>query len=351
MRTQALVGVVGLYSVVLLAHCVGDESSVNNGGTTSPEAGSGSETGTTDTDSSTSGDSSTTDSSVADTGADVEVDAGPACDINKPFGLVKPLPGDVNTAAEETYGRMSDNGLELYFGRNSGGKKVFRATRAKVTDSWSGSAEVTVLNQKSAGVAAEVLAPTMTGDGLTMFMQLYDGANVGSANVYTSTRATIANANWSVPVIVPVVNGGGADDGTYISRNGLHLYFFKGPPYHTVVSERASVAAPFSTGVAVFSGNAEDRNAVLSDDELTGFFSNFTLPPLGAAAGPQVLRTYVSTRASTAVAFTTASYSEVNIDSSLTEPTWLSKDGCTILLHSTRTGAGSYDLFYAVRPK
>jgi hypothetical protein len=354
MRKLGLVGFSGLYAIFLLAHCVGDESDI----TTTPgtdSGGGGSETGTTGSDSSTSGgnDSSVTDSAIADTGPDVEVDAGPPCDLAKPFGLVKPLPGDVNSAAEETYGRMTDNGLELYFIRKSTTAKVFRATRAKVGDPWSGSAEVAVLNQSAAGVPAEVRAPTLTGDSLTIFLQTYDGANAGVGNIYTSTRASASAPGWSVPTIVPNVNGTGADDGPYITRNGLHLYYFRGPAYHVVLADRASLAVPFNAPTSgIFTGNAEDRNAVLSDDELTGFFSNYTLPPLGAGAGPQALRTYVSTRASTGVAFTTAAYSEVNVDSSITEPTWLSKNGCTSMLHSPRPGgAGSYDLYYSDRPK
>lgn len=340
MRKLAVVGLSGLYAVVFLAHCVGED--VGPPASSPSGDGGGADTAANPVEgSSTTTDAGGTDAAVAD------ADPGPPCDLSKPFGLVKPLTvGTVNTSADETYGRMTDDGRELFFSR---GKKVFRAARVNTADPWGDAVEVTKVNRRPGDTATEVLAPTLTGDGLTMFMQLYNGGSYG--DVYTSTRAALGSLDWSAPVAVPAINGGAADDGTWITRSGLRLYWFTGPPFHTVFAERSSTSAAFGGATRVINGLAEDRNAVLSEDERTVYFSSDTRSPAGGAL---MLRTYVATRASLGVAFTNPVYEpDLNSETAVTEPTWLSKDGCTVIVHSSsgRPGQGGYDLFTAVRPK
>lgn len=276
---------------------------------------------------------------------------GAPCDLDKPFGLVQPLAGDVNTSDGEEYARVSPNGLELYFARFGAASgyqpHIFRAIRASVSDPWTTEPSPHVaLNLAPDGGLAFATAPALTGDGLTVYIQLWDDAS-SYANIFTASRTRL-DTPWNRPVKVANVNHANADDGVWVSSSGGRLYYFTGPPFQIVVAEKSGTAFGPATQFAPM--RPDERAPVVSEDELTMYFASLEAP---GDAGPNNFYVYRATRVSTDQTFTDPVYvPELNVPGADTLPSWLSKDQCTILLHGTRaSGVGSSDIYIAKRPK
>lgn len=332
-------GVTGL----VLAACVGDEPSGTPPGATADAAST--PDGATGPDGAAPVDAGADGTSQSDTG----VDAGPRCDLRKPFAAPRLLPGLANTVDEETYGRISPDGSELYISKKVGAdRRIYRATFDPGTGGWGVATEVRILHSYNGGTRSAVAA-TLTGDGKTLFMQFYDTVGSGTATIFTSTRPAASSTNWSAPTQVNV-GGGNAHDAPWVNPAGTRLYFFNGNPYRIYVAERTAGGSFNGATAHPKIRDEEDRNPVLSSDELTLYFSSFSVAPSG---GGQQMYVYRATRNAVTDNFANPVFvDELNTQDVYTAPTWLSDDGCTILLHSQRVGApGSFDLFVADKPR
>ncbi len=89
----------------------------------------------------------------------------------------------------------------------------------------------------------------------------------------------------------------------------------------------------------------EDHGAVLTGDELTVYFESTRLGDTGC------YDTFVATRASVASSFGAATQVAELSTPACEFPTWVSADGCQILLTSNRPGGlGLNDIWLATRP-
>ena len=274
----------------------------------------------------------------------------PACGPTVPFHDPVKLNPMINTAANEKSGRLSPDGLELYFTRDTNGDlapRVFRSMRAPFTNDWGDPVEQTVFNiQADDGSMRKVMGPTLTGDGLTIYLQIIDGLT----NFYSSTRVTIAS-EWGTP---SKVDGGISlsdnEAAPWISSKGNTLYYFAIDASDiTCVSRLYSAGKDgvgFNAGMRIKSINPdEDRTPVLTEDELTIYFSAFV-----ESAGNK--RIFFATRASKANDFQPLGgtlVSTLTVASGAVEPTWISPDGCSILFQYNNGPTSGYDLYWATK--
>lgn len=309
-----------------------DAGAATDASSTPGDAGSATDAG--------SASDSAADAPVTDGGSDGGQPPPHTCSTGL-FGDITPLGAPVHSANGEEFGRMTDDQLELYFDRFASGSyspAIYHASRASRQDGWANVAPITEVN----GIGAAA-APIVAG-GTTMYLSIFDGLNGPSnTNLYVSTRAG-PGALWSTPAALANVNGTGIDDAPWITRDQGTLYWMKGPPPYIIVAS----ASPFAAFKVVEAPQAGAHAPVLSDDELTMYFSSYTPPAANPTGTPLRLRPWKATRPSKQDAFDAPSYvAELDVLTGDTTVTWISKDGCTILFASNRLG--DYDLYTATR--
>ena len=269
-------------------------------------------------------------------GADVATpDAGPACNPAADFGTPTPV-AEVNTADSDLVSDLSADERTIYVSTNHGvsGVHIFYATRPSravpfgalvallplgAYDDWS----IAVSSDRLTGILASDRSMTQT-------------------HLYLVTRSSVLS-DFSPATMAAVVNSG-ADDATprwTADQSSLYFDSMRGGDRDLY---RAPVnAAGFGAPVAVTELNSPALEAapLLSADERTIWFLSTRAPsPDGDV--------WTATRASKSGPFgaptRVASLSSTAIDA----PAWISADGCTMYLSSTRNG-GQYDAFVARR--
>jgi hypothetical protein len=286
--------------------------------------------------------------SALDAEADGDAVAAPACDLTKPFSA--PTIVSISTTANyETAGRMSGDELTIYFekGPFSGGNvvngEIYQATRTTTTSAWGTPSLLTSLNSTASDGYL-----TVSADGLTGYFASIRSGGPGGVDIFVSTRAS-AGAAFGSPSRVTAVNGASNDDDPYLRPDGLALYFDSDRGaggdvdiFRSTIDGAGNVSAP--SLVSTVNTNANETEPVVTPDDLTLFFARGN-----AASDAQEI--FVSTRATTAAAWGAPSkVTELNSNKN-DRPTWISADGCRILISSTRSGnAGSGDVYFAQRP-
>jgi hypothetical protein len=358
MRFHFLVGTLVVSSSLLLVHCVGD-SSTSEPPASDSGGGSDGTTGTADgamngTDGSTMQSMDGSAPSDASQASDV-VDAGPqpACDLTKPFGPPNPVTA-INTANNESAARISATGLELFVSRtllvgaaNIG--YIFRYVRATPADPWTLAEQDSTLSTEVDGGPTTAFAMTLTPDGLTGYYQYYaDSVASGTAHLSTVTRSSTSTGSWSTEVPVAVLNSIQTDEQPFLSPNGDAIYFqsARSGGFHLFYSPRTD-AGTFMSPVSPFVAQpSDDRTPAVTGDELTLYYASFT----SLDGGANVQNVFKATRNGTGVGFGAGvDIPELNSPGHQTTVSWVSPDGCTILISSDRTG--NFDIFQAVKPK
>lgn len=258
--------------------------------------------------------------------------AAPACDVTKPFGALAALPS--STSAYETGGRLSADELTFYFSRRvgTGSMQPFVATRASKDEAWSAA---TVL--ASVDSTADDGYLTTTKDDLVGF---FASSRSGNLQIHKTTRAARGDA-WSGISVVSALGSTSAEDDPFLVANGSAIYFDSNRS-GTWTIYRAAIDAQGKVGVpAVITTGT---NAVATGDELTMYLSRSD----GTQSDIRVAKR----------ATKTAAWGEPKIVAELSSPaandrvTWVSEDGCRVIVSSNRTGgAGSSDLYFATKPE
>ena len=123
---------------------------------------------------------------------------------------------------------LSSNGLSLYFGRGdeiglARGADIFVATRATVDSPWSDPQPVPGINAAS----WSDLSPDISADGLEIYFSSDRPGGQGSADLWTSRRASLSDP-WSEPVNLDI-NTSFWEAGPDLSSDGLTLFFHSWP--------------------------------------------------------------------------------------------------------------------------
>jgi hypothetical protein len=259
------------------------------------------------------------------------------CDLQKDFGVPVPI-AELNLSTfTEADGVFSSDLRTAYFRSsrtpNVGAEDLWFATR---TDS-SGTFGTPVLLGGVNGSGYES-KPVLTEDELTIVL----GITGNGGDIALAGRNSKGDP-FGTPGPVANVNGSANEAPTWMNAAGTRLYMFSDRAGNNdlFVASRANAAVEFGTPMPIDELNSAgtDMDAVLTDDELTVFF--------GSDRDGNT-ETWVATRGSTTAEF--GAPEKVNALNTGTNdnPSWVSADGCQIILYSNRTG--SFDLFLATRP-
>ena len=284
-----------------------------------------------------------------DAGADGDASDGapPGCDLAKSFGAPTPVT-ELDTAADEGAARLSHDERTVYFQRSPssdagieggvGSYDIYVATRASASGPFGPATPLALDTSLAEG------SPTTTADELTMFFTSNRSGGLGANDVWIATRANTSQVFVAKNGLPNPVNSPGDDWQPYTLADGLTLYFATtrgGVAGNLARATRTSSTAFVLDGTSIGANinDGKPNTAPVSTDDLTLYFAS-------ARTGSDDI--FVSTRASTLVAFG-APVAVPNVNSgALDHPTWISADGCRMLIESDR--AGSRDIYIAVRP-
>lgn len=274
----------------------------------------------------------------------------PRCDTSRPFGTPTPVPG-INTANEENGGWLSADELRIYFSIGPanlmpGQRDLYTATRPTVGDPFGVPTKLDTVSSPSTSDQQ----PSLTADELTMFLVR------GSTTKIYVTKRSDAQSAFGAPAALDSVNDPAStiyDDSPWISADGLTIYFSStrsGNFDHELYqATRTSATAPFS-GTSILTNvkaPGNDSGVVVRGDELEMFFASNREQIMYPEGYTNDI--YRSTR--------NAKSDPWGVPTKVTElaapsnegPTWVSSDGCVLVFSSSRSGAGSYDLWMTSR--
>lgn len=275
-------------------------------------------------------------------------DAKPAspCDLSKPFGAPVELTA-LDSTDNDAFVTFSADELTAYVSSNRaggvGGFDLYYATRASVSDAFGAPVLLPNVNDVTQDYGA-----SLSDDGLTLYFDSHRGT--GNDDIYVATR-TSTSAEFGTPGVLAGVNDATHQDQvTSISADQLTMYIGsdRAGDWDVYRATRASTSSPFGTPTAVGEldmAGVTDWGIFLTADGLTAYMESTRA---GATAGD----IFVATRASTSDGFgAPVDVTELNT-STEDYPTWVSPDGCRLAFSSGRTGGtGSYDLYLATRPQ
>ncbi|MFC1603897.1 hypothetical protein ACFL5F_02615 [Planctomycetota bacterium] len=195
------------------------------------------------------------------------------------FGTPTNLGPNINTSSSDAGPSMSTDGLELYLdGDRPGGYgsyDLWISTRATTNDPWGDPINL----GPSLNTSVYDFGPSISANGL----EIYFSSNRGGAiDIWVAMRATISDT-WEEPVnLGPAVNSSSGDIGPSISADGLELYFGSdrsgGLGRNDLwVTKRETIDDPWSEAVNLgvnVNSSVSDNSPCISSDGLLLFFES-----------------------------------------------------------------------------
>jgi len=191
----------------------------------------------------------------------------------------------VNSSMEDSVASISTDGLSLYFNSNRpggyGGYDAYMTTRPTKNSPWG---QAVNLGPNINGSANEAW-PSISPDGLELYLGLIRSGGYGSTDIYVARRETESDP-WGVPVnLGPVVNSRYGENWFSLSPDGLLLLFCDNPSasprpggYGNVdiwMARRARLSDPWQAPVNLgpqVNGPGNEGYARISSDGRTLFF-------------------------------------------------------------------------------
>jgi Tol biopolymer transport system component len=265
------------------------------------------------------------------------------------FGTPTKLGSAVNSPAPESGSSISTDGLELFFeGRRSDGHgpaDIYVSTRASISDPWD---QAVILGPPISGPDWNT-TPDISSDGLELY---FTSTRSGPWDIWVSTRAS-RDDPWEEPVnLGPTVNSLSQDYAPSISGDGLSLYFSSDRSggfgkLDLWVTTRATKDAPWEEPVnlgATVNSSLDEAMPDISADGRILFFGDFMGPPQRAGGyGGQDL--WMTTRVSTSESW----QEPVNLGPVVNSSAFdfspnISADGSTFYFASERGGAQLFEV-------
>lgn len=336
--------VAAIPSVALgMAACMGDDPAL------SPNEGGEADADVNDPPDA-AGDSRSADAPESDSSSD----ASAGCDPTRPFR--KPVKiTEVSTLGADDFPRLTPARDELFLGREVQGIGNFDASvglasgvvrYARADGGAWGAPRTLAFNDIGDGGKMNATSFSMTEDSKNGFLIGRDGSNF-SVGIRKVTRLG-PNQPWSIPMPVTLKDPAGQvaqPSSMFVSADGSRLYYSASSGGKQLVYQAALAAGAY--GPARLLGfDANERSPVLSRDERQIFFGSARAHP-GGATGTLV---YTATRLDVDGDFGPIDFvAELNEGADEMTPTWLSVDGCTMLLSGRLTGESQTDVFIATR--
>jgi hypothetical protein len=289
------------------------------------------------------------DADVASEAAPLPVPPDASCNADAPFGdpVSVPLP----TGGPENFdARLTIDELTVYFASDTtqgapDTLRIWSATRAHFIDSFGTPAPV------YPGSVMAQYAPSVTEDGLSMYMNVYN-SSVGNSEIYVSTRSGPLMP-YGAANLVSSFDAGADYANPMITPDGSTLYFFVPTTKNTIPtrgfiytsSRGADGGFGLPEGIDEINGGGDAENLAVSADQRILVFST-----VRSDTSKQNLDIWISSRAKASDAWGPPASLPANINSPAAEaPTWISGDGCRLYFQSNRTGNNA--LYLATRPQ
>lgn len=266
------------------------------------------------------------------------------CDPSKPFGPLERLA--ISGANNDRGVRLSGDMLGAYFSSDrsgaTGASSVFFASRASTSADF-GAAQLA----PGLDVAQALADPTITGDGLTIYVEADLPDQLGKRDLYVAVRASTA-ATFGALSHVANVNSADFDRTPFVTKDGSTLYFSSDRGGSNDIYRSTRQGGAFTTPVKVSEvsgpGFVAEMYPVLSDDGLTLYFARDDM------TGQYDV--WKATRANGAAPFGAPSLVAELAAPSFDAPTAISPDGCTLYVTSDRPGTlGGTDMYRATKPR
>ena len=271
----------------------------------------------------------------------------PSCDLTKPFGTMTLLAAPVSSPSNELAGYFSPDRLTIYVASDrSGAGDIFAFSRPNVMAPWGIAIAFGAVNS-----AQKDSDPWVSADQLTMYLDSKRPASAAGANVFVATRAK-AGDDFGAAVLV---GGGVASDSDdrepWLTPSRDRLYFASdrdatslGVGLELYVSQRAGDGTfGAALRLAELGSGATEESPFLTADELTVYFAS------ERSGGPGASDIWTAKRSDKDAAFGAPVVVAELSTTAADYPSWLSDDGCAILIESYITG--NAELFYSERPK
>lgn len=266
-----------------------------------------------------------------------------ACDLNLPFGNLRPVPG-IATSNGEINPSLSRDELNIYFfsNRQSPGTAdfdVYAATRPTRDAMFGPAGPLTAVNTTS-----DERGGSLSPDGRALF---FHSSRTGEYDLYVATRTNVVTS-FGPPTSLTNLNTTAAfEQQPFVSGDGETLCFDR-TPVGGSTSILCAIAGPtgFTNESALPELSPAATNSmrpVMSADGLTIFFSSDRAGGLGS------LDIWTATRPSLAAPFEQITNLVALNSDSFEFPDWISEDGCRIYFSSGR-GANA-DIWEATRPR
>ena len=263
--------------------------------------------------------------------------AAPNCDVDAAFAtptVFTTLDGPGN----DEHLRLVPNELTAVYQSvldgGLGSFDIYTAARSSIADTWKNVTAVPAVNSASADDD-----PSISADQLTLYLARGGG-------IYRATRATATRA-FAAPAALAGVNSGANDFGPYLGDDGSALYFSSTRDSDAGVAQ-LFVTQPLAdggftppTGVAGAGTSGDNRFAAVTADQLVLYFGSTR------SGGQGSHDVWLATRASTATAFGAPRIVPEVSSTSEDQPTWVSSDRCRLYLTSNRSG--TYKLYVATK--
>jgi hypothetical protein len=267
------------------------------------------------------------------------------------FGEPTDLGSTVNSSAEDSTPNISTDGLELYFRSNrsggSGNYDVWVTTRDTTDDEWGPPVNL----GPAVNTSATDSCPSVSADGLSLFLMSNRTGGHGGMDMWVTTRPT-TNDPWTTPVNLGTAINSSANDGCpSISADGLTLFYKAGglggyggddlwASTRTAADE--DWPSPANLGATVNTAYT-DCCPSISGDDLALFFHSDRPGSLG------FLDVWVTTRADVSEPWR----APVNLGTGINTPSYdwapdVSSDGLTLFFASNRSGGSGADDIWQV---
>jgi Tol biopolymer transport system component len=265
------------------------------------------------------------------------------------FGEATNLGPTVNSSVRDFAPTSSADGLSLYFDSSrSGGygdKDLWVTTRPTTEDPWGEPVNL----GSTVNSSADDVAPSISGDGLSLYFISRRPGGFGERDIWVTTRPTI-NDPWGEPVnLGPPINTLYRETGPCISSDGLELYFNSDRPGGSggadlFVATRLTIEdkwdIPVNLGPTI-NTSLNDNGPNISSDGLCLIF--------GLYGSENDFDTWMSTRPNKEYAWSIPVNLGPPVNSSARDlQPDISYDGSTIYFTSRRPGGlGDHDLWQA----
>jgi len=266
-------------------------------------------------------------------------------DLSTPFGAPILLPGVNGAGSNESYARLSPDELTVYFTSDRRGTEdIHSATRASMNDDFGTPVPVPGVNSTTASEAW----PSVTANGLTMYLQSNVTGPIDAYQIFSTHRATTADA-FATPLSVGNVSIGGATlRSPFVLPDDSALYYASSATLSgTLGILRAPHMADGTFGLGAEVGgldtSAIEGGPVVTSDELVIYFGSSRTD--GGAKGSNDI--WVATRASRNAAFDAPRIVPELNTTDIDNPDWISPDRCRLYL--TRHASGLYKIYVASR--